>query len=151
MSFNNLMYDKCSYNARLNQSTSILGFIIAPEKYQHDQTCLNNLGLVGGSGQAKSMSSQVDLETELMGRTRTASSCPQYRYTPGSNGEIKDIPHHKLTTMPKIDTNLIPTSNCSINNFENIPYRTDYTKYEPWGDKNKPNNYEDNYKMSVKG
>jgi len=82
MSSNHLMYDTCAYKKRLDQSTGPLSYILYPGKYNHCAKCRIELGSVGGNGVSLYTGNLVDLENDLRGQTRPASSCPDKKYTP---------------------------------------------------------------------
>lgn len=84
MSFNRLKYDSCAYDKRLDESTSVLTWILDPNKYYNCNECRMEFGLVGGNNVSRYVGNLVDLESDLRGQTRVASDCPSKKYIPGT-------------------------------------------------------------------
>ena len=70
MSFNRLAYDSCEYQQKLEQNVSNIDFILDPIKYEHDQKCRNEFGLLGGTNVSHVKGNLVDLENDLRGQNR---------------------------------------------------------------------------------
>ena len=90
MSFNRTKYDNCSYKVDLKSSVDTLGYILSPHRYENENKCMHQLGLVGGTSVSHIKGNMVDLESELRGQTRIISKCPDNLYTPSNNGIIKN-------------------------------------------------------------
>lgn len=84
MSFNRLAYDACAYDKRLDESTSVLSWVLDPNKYYNCNDCRVEFGLVGGNNVSRFTGNLVDLESDLRNQTRLASSCPSKKYLPGT-------------------------------------------------------------------
>jgi hypothetical protein len=67
---------------RDQQSTEIFAYTQIPQKFEHPQKCRNALGLVGGSEVSNISGNMVDLESELLGITRSQSKCTARQYKP---------------------------------------------------------------------
>ena len=77
MSYNRLIYDKCSYAKVLQESTSPLDYYLLLDKYENNINCkvsdfTNNLPF----------SQRADVESELYGMTRPGTLCPSLKYDP---------------------------------------------------------------------
>lgn len=67
---------------RDKQSASMFSYTQMPVKFEHPKQCRNALGLVGGSEVSNITGNIVDLESDLLGITRTQSKCIGQQYTP---------------------------------------------------------------------
>jgi hypothetical protein len=67
---------------RDQQNQGMFSYTQMPVKFENPQQQRNALGLVGGSEVSVISGSLVDLESELYGRTRTASKCVARHYIP---------------------------------------------------------------------
>ncbi len=67
---------------RDQQSKDMFSYTQIPQKFEHPQKCRNALGLVGGSEVSNISGNVVDLESELLGITRSQSKCIARQYKP---------------------------------------------------------------------
>ncbi len=67
---------------RDQQSQDMFSYTQIPQKFEHPQKCRNALGLVGGSEVSNISGNIVDLESELLGITRSQSKCIARQYKP---------------------------------------------------------------------
>ena len=74
-SSNRLLYDNCSYQKRLYESTSPLSYQMYQGKFENCHKCLHD--------KFWTPYKVVDIETELRNQTRPLSHCDQFKYTPG--------------------------------------------------------------------
>ena len=81
MSSNRLIYDTCEYQTRLNESLNPLNYMLNPIRYENCNKCRMEFGTVGGTAVSHIRGNLVDLETDLMGRTRKASLCPNKKFS----------------------------------------------------------------------
>ena len=88
MSSNRLIYDTCAYKKTLDQSVGPLSYVLNPIKYENCNKCRMELGLVGGTAVSQIKGNLVDLENDLRGTTRSASSCPSKHYIPNCPNKI---------------------------------------------------------------
>jgi len=88
MSFNRTKYDNCSYKVDLKSSVDTLSYILSPYRYENNNKCMHQLGLVGGTSVSHIKGNLVDLDSELRGQTRILTRCPTSKYTPSENGII---------------------------------------------------------------
>lgn len=75
MSFNRLSYDQNTYQRHLNANVGVLGYIMNPLQYEHQQKCRHEFGLVGGTNVSHINGNLVDLESEMRGQTHILSKC----------------------------------------------------------------------------
>lgn len=83
MTLNSLRYDPATYSEFLAQSTSPLTYLLNPIKFENCHKCSPQLGITGGPDVSIDTKNLVDVESELMGRTRVLSkaSCGLYQPT----------------------------------------------------------------------
>ncbi len=67
---------------RDQQSQDIFAYTQISQKFEHPQKCRNALGLVGGSEVSNISGNMVDMESELLGITRSQSKCISRQYKP---------------------------------------------------------------------
>ena len=107
MSSNRLMYDSCAYQTTVNESVGPLEYMLNPIRYENENKCRMELGVIGGTNVSHIKGNLVDLETELKGITRKASNCPFNKYqSPCATGDLTNCPPQNIT---------IPTSECGQN------------------------------------
>jgi hypothetical protein len=82
MSFNRLTYDHCRYARELGGNTSILGYVLNEDRYEHPEKCHHRLGLLGGPSVSQVKGNLVDMESELLGITRLLSKCSTSKAKP---------------------------------------------------------------------
>lgn len=73
-SSNRLLYDNCSYQKKLYESTSPLSYNLSQYKYENCNKCLYD--------KFWTPYQLVDIETELRNQTRPLSHCDQFKYSP---------------------------------------------------------------------
>jgi len=77
MSYNRLIYDKCSYSKVIQESTSPLDYYLLIDKYENNKNCA-----VSDYTNTLPFSDRADVESELYGITRQGSLCPSLKYDP---------------------------------------------------------------------
>lgn len=82
MSFNRPNYDHCTYLRNLKENVGILGYVLSPFRYEHQDKCRHELGLVGGTAVSHINGNMVDLESELRGQTRYNTKCTKNAAVP---------------------------------------------------------------------
>lgn len=115
MSFNRTKYDNCSYKQNLQNNVSTLGYVLSPLKWEHNDKCRHQLGLVGGTSVSHIQGNMVDLDSELRGQTRYISKCGGNLYVPTGDGIIKND-----KTAP-IDTNMKHLPSCQSIMYRSVP------------------------------
>jgi hypothetical protein len=84
MAFTRQSYDTCATKKRTEEGTSVLSYLMDPNKYYNCNPCRIELGTVGGNNVSLYEGNIVDLESDLRGQTRTASHCPSSSFLPGT-------------------------------------------------------------------
>jgi hypothetical protein len=115
MSFNRTKYDKCSYKVDLQSSVDTLGYILSPQRYEHKNKCMHQLGFVGGTAVSHIAGNLVDLESELRGQTRLISKCPTNLYKPDDSDVILN------DKTPPINTTMNHLPSCQSIMYRSIP------------------------------
>ena len=96
MSFNRLMYDSCSYQKSLEESTGTLTYLLNPIKYENCNKCRVEFGVIGGTNVSHVQGNLVDVENDLRNITRKSSRCPSKKYIPKctktTNGDDNGLP-----------------------------------------------------------
>ena len=82
MSWNRTKYDGCAYQKELSQSTSPINYTLDGNKFYNNHECRPSFGLLAGNNVSITRENVVDLESDLFGITRQASSCPERKYLP---------------------------------------------------------------------
>lgn len=88
MSFNHLNVDPCTYAKTLSMNANALGYMLDANKFEHQQKCRHELGLVGGTAVSHSKGNLVDLESDLRGQTRLLSRCSTQQWMPVPKGGL---------------------------------------------------------------
>lgn len=82
MSFNRLVYDTCAYKKDLKESMNVGCYQMYAGKYDNNNKCRIDFGVVGGNDVSLYKGNIVDLESDLRGQTRQNSLCPSHKYMP---------------------------------------------------------------------
>ena len=82
MSFNRLKYDNCVYKENLKESLSVGCYQMYVGKYDNENKCRVDFGIIGGNDVSLYKGNLVDLESDLKGQTRVSSLCPKYKFMP---------------------------------------------------------------------
>lgn len=124
MSSNKLIYDKCEYNKRLQESVGPLAYQLDIDRYENKSKCRVELGLLGGNNVSHIKGNQIDLENDLRGLTRPAAQpgqCPSSLYKPHNDNNIviKSRGSNKERT---IDTNMVHQNTCHFVDYSSLRY-----------------------------
>lgn len=111
-SSNRQIYDTCSYEKRLYESTSPLAYMLYGGYAENCNKCTS------GGFYVKYQPEIVDIESELLNLTRPLSNCDQFKYNPkcGKSGLCTSTFHKSVPIVPGVDACPIIQSN--------IPKRT---------------------------
>jgi len=90
MSFNRAIYDPCAYRKQLNESTSVLTYVLNPDKFYNCNECRIAFGVVGGNEVSRTKGNLVDLESDLRNQTRLYSHCPGRKFLPNCRTGCKN-------------------------------------------------------------
>lgn len=128
MSFTRGLYDVCNYDKRLDESTSVLTYILDPSKHYNCNECMISFGTVGGNTVSRFAGNMTDLESDLRGQTRILSDCPEKKFHPGTivQGQVSN------GCKPGCGTDGLPcgSQECRKDNLMPLP-RCDLIQYGP--------------------
>ena len=110
MSNNRLLYDKCVSNEEEKKYTSSLDYIINTIKYENEQKCRHQFGLVGGPAVSEIVGNKTDLESVLKGLGSTNSPC----VTSGVVSKIVIEGETRGNERKEVDTRLTHLTSCQI-------------------------------------
>lgn len=116
MSFNRTSYDACTYGKNLKENVGILSYILSPFRYEHQNKCRHELGLVGGTSVSHIDGNLVDLESEMRGQTRYMTWCTKTAPTPLVPGG--SIINDKTAPIP---TNMKHLPPCQMISYRSVP------------------------------
>ena len=123
MSSNRLSYDTCEYNNKMQESIGQLSYIMDPIKYENNNKCRMELGLVGGQGGSIIKGNMVDLENDLRGQTRPMAQpnqCPDMLYHP-SSGNTLQISQHGPNSARDVDMRMNHLPACQMIRYRSTP------------------------------
>jgi hypothetical protein len=124
--FTGLEYDRCAYQQKLNTSTSPLSWNMYQGKFEHCKKCVYNQQSFWHPNDKEI----VDAESELLGITRPATKCAQYKFLPNCKKtgfctgtfdsanpivmpqEVCPIVHNNIPKMKHVGYKLNPNLNC---------------------------------------
>lgn len=121
---------------RDQQSQDIFSYTQIPQKFEHPQKCRNALGLVGGSEVSNISGNMVDLESELLGITRSQSKCIARQYKPacplggeGCPDSPGDLQYTNKSTGEKVTIHTKPLNlpTCQMQTMPGVGYPQDLT------------------------
>lgn len=116
MSFNRMTYDHCRYSRELNGNTSILGYLLDNQKFEHPDKCRHTLGLLGGATISQVKGNLVDMESELKGITRLLSQCTESKAKP-----LEQTPYILNDKTSPIDTTKLHLPTCQMFTYPSVP------------------------------
>jgi hypothetical protein len=119
MAFTRQRDDPCMVKKSVEESTSILSYLMDPNKFYHCNPCFITRGVVGGNTTSLYKGNMVDLESDLNGRTRVASKCPSGQFLPGTIVQAT----HTYQCGPECGLNGLPCGNpnCKQNQLVHLP------------------------------
>ena len=121
MSFTKLSYDDCAYKANLDQNVSVLSYILDNGKNNSCNKCRNELGLIGGTAVSHVSGNLVDLESNLFGIDREASSCPAQKYIPRVD-EAVGADYYRPVCTNRVDTTMKHLQPCQLYGTPFVPH-----------------------------
>jgi hypothetical protein len=116
MSFNHLSDDSCTYTRGLKENVGILSYILSPHRFENENKCRHELGLVAGTAVSHVRGNLVDLESELRGQTRYLTKCAARAARPLEDG----VPITNDKTAP-IDTKMVHLRPCQMISYKSVP------------------------------
>jgi hypothetical protein len=118
MSSNRLSYDDCSYKQSLQQSVNPLNYTLNPMKFEHNNKCRMELGIVGGTNVSHNKSDLVDVENELRGQTFPSTKCNANKYNPFDNSNKEYI---KCSQYKPISPEKEHLKSCQMFGYNSVP------------------------------
>ena len=119
---NRLLYDQCAYSQAVTQSVSPLSYVLDPTKYEHNDKCRVELGVVGGTAVSHVTGNLVDLENNLLGIDRPGLQCDAFMWRPQEPGApIQGHEYVKPVCHPKIDTTMKHLQKCQLSSYQGVP------------------------------
>jgi hypothetical protein len=94
----------------------MLNYMLSPYRYEHQEKCRHELGLVGGTAVSHVAGNLVDLESELRGQTRFLTKCPEHQHKPITPGS----PIVNDKTAP-ISTKMKHLPACQMISYKSVP------------------------------
>lgn len=76
MSSNSILYDNDEYKCRLGRNDNMLKWILDPTVYENKKRCYHKMGITPGSEVYELERNLVDIDSELKGRFKCYSRCP---------------------------------------------------------------------------
>lgn len=117
MSLNRLKYDKCAHVEQIRMSQTPLTYIMDPSRFENENPCRHEFGLVGTPSVSVISGNMVDLESDLRGITRPASECSSLQYTKPTGHMIYPKNYMKFADVPPIDTTPLHLQSCQMINY----------------------------------
>lgn len=114
MSMNRLKYDQCAKEEATRISTTPFAYLIDPIRYQNENKCRHEFGLLGGANVSHISGNLVDLESDLKGITRPHTQCAENDYAPPKGNMIKPKNYMKFADVPAIDTTPLHLQSCQM-------------------------------------
>lgn len=134
MAFTRQLNDPCETKKRIEESTSVLTYLMDSNKYYNCSPCYIEQGVVGGNNVSLYNGNIVDLESDLSGRTRAATRCPSGKYLPTTivQGRDKRKCNKSTQGLPcgRADLNsqhLVHLPSCKLINYQKRPTSVGYT------------------------
>ena len=103
------------------QSMKSADLILDNVKYENENKCRVEFGLVGGTNVSHTKNNLVDLENDLIGLTRTSNKCSEFQYVPPEGTILKPINYIKCTENPTLNLEKKHLNSCNFFDFKEIP------------------------------
>jgi hypothetical protein len=103
------------------QSMRSSELILDNVKYEHDNKCRVEFGLVGGTNVSHTKNNLVDLENDLIGLTRTSNKCSEFQYVPSKGTLLKPINYIKPTENPELNLEKEHLKSCNFFDYQEVP------------------------------
>ncbi len=118
---NRMIYDQCAYQQSLSQSVAPLSYVMDPVKYEHNNKCRMELGIVGGTAVSHVTGNLVDLENDLRGANRPTTLCPTYQYLPNDGKTVQGKEYIKPVEHPTVDLTMNHLPSCQMISYGSVP------------------------------
>lgn len=106
-------------NNNFKRSFDSISYILNPIKYENDNKCFHELGLIGGPIPSEIKGNKTDLESELRGQTRKLGKCDTCRWD--STDEKIIIHSNENNKDRKVDTSLVNLEECQFVKYKPVP------------------------------
>jgi hypothetical protein len=103
------------------QSMKSAELILDNIKYEHENKCRVEFGLLGGTNVSHTKNNLVDLENDLIGLTRTSNKCNELQYIPPSGTILKPINYIKPVSNPELNLEKKHLQSCNFFEYKEIP------------------------------
>jgi hypothetical protein len=103
------------------QSMKSAELILDNIKYEHENKCRVEFGLLGGTNVSHTKNNLVDLENDLIGLTRTSNKCNELQYVPPSDTILKPINYIKPVSNPQLNLEKKHLESCNFFEYKEIP------------------------------
>lgn len=114
MSLNRLKYDECANIEAMRISAAPALYVMDPSRFENENKCRHEFGLLGGANVSHISGNLVDLESDLRGITRPASVCPVMKYEKPKSNVIMPKNYMKFANVPQIDTTPQHLTSCQM-------------------------------------
>ena len=118
------------------QSMKSTGFLLDNVKFEHNNQCRAEFGIVAGNDVSQTKASLVDVENDLRGTTRTSNKCVEHQYVPTQSNTLEPINYIKCVDNPSLDLNKVHLKSCNFFDYQEVPKepklqfdRCDYAKF----------------------
>tara|TARA_A100000164_G_scaffold361217_1_gene375730 strand:- start:376 stop:768 length:393 start_codon:yes stop_codon:yes gene_type:complete len=103
------------------QSMKSSQLILDNIKYEHENKCRVEFGLVGGTNVSHTKNNLVDLENDLIGLTRTSNKCSEFQYVPAEGTILNPINYIKPTENPQLNLEKEHLKSCNFFDYQEVP------------------------------
>ena len=90
-------------------------------KYEHEDKCRVEFGILGGTNVSHTKNNLVDLENDLIGLTRTSNKCSEFQYVPAEGTILKPINYIKPTVNPELNLQKEHLKSCNFFDYQEVP------------------------------
>lgn len=103
------------------QSMKSVDYLLDRAKFEHDNKCRVEFGIVGGTNVSHTKNNLVDMENDLIGLTRTSNKCSEFQYVPPEGTLLKPINYIKCNENPDLNLEKKHLKSCNFFNYQEIP------------------------------
>ena len=103
------------------QSMKSSQLILDNVKYEHEDKCREEFGILGGTNVSHTKNNLVDLENDLIGLTRTSNKCSEFQYVPAEGTILKPINYIKPTVNPELNLQKEHLKSCNFFDYQEVP------------------------------
>ena len=111
------------------QSSNVFKYSVDPNRFEHNNKCRHQLGLIGGTDVSHIKGNLVDLETDLRGQTRRTTKCPTKLYqSPCPKGDMNNCQPGNINimgdpsqTQRNVNTQMLHLPSCQMIRYRPTP------------------------------